>query len=199
MQDEIWFLKPWVWMDYRLAVLFAVFVPLGLLIWSLVRRSEAITRLLVIYWRVASLLMITVYLMIPAWSIAYVTGFMARILIPIALWFWVDINDEIEDMPGSRFKLWVTGWRWAMTVYCTLGALVSIPTLSCAFSRVAFQQEFCQVWLEAPLLYKSWFHRNTDPGILGFFGVVALVVYGLYLGYFLVVRLARQGRIAIEQ
>lgn len=32
----------------------------------------------------------------------FVSGIMARILIPVALWFWVDINEEIADRsPGA--------------------------------------------------------------------------------------------------
>lgn len=65
--EELWF-RPLVWTDYRLAMSFIVIIPTILIIWSLVRQAEAISRLLIIYWRVASLLMITVYLLVPAWD-----------------------------------------------------------------------------------------------------------------------------------
>ena len=55
---DIWF-RPLVWMDYRLGVLLAVIIPLVLLIWTTIAKQEAMQRLLIIYWRVASLLMIT--------------------------------------------------------------------------------------------------------------------------------------------
>jgi hypothetical protein len=196
--DELWF-RPWVWTDYRLAVLFTLIAPVLLLIWALVRQSEAIQRLLIIYWRVASLLMITVYLLIPSWPIGFVTGFAARVLIPISLWFWVDLNDEIKDLPPSFLKLVLTSWRWAVTIYCSLGAIASVPFLSCAVTSGALETPYCRVWLEAPWSYKALFHQNSTPGLLGFLGLVGLTIYGLYFFYFVFVRLGKQGRSALEQ
>lgn len=198
MQEDIWF-RPLVWMDYRLAVLFTVIFPLILLIWAFVQKSEAVQRLMIIYWRVASLLAITIYLMIGAWSIAFITAWVARILIPISLWFWQDINEEINDLPERRLKLAVTAWRWAMTVYSLLGAIAQIPFLRCAFSAGAMNEQFCQVWREPSLLFKAYFHPNTTPGFLGFIGLMLLIVYLAYFVYFLFFRLGKQGRSAIEQ
>jgi len=113
--NQLWF-RPLVWIDYRLAVLFTVIIPAILLIWSLFAKIESLQKLLIIYWRVASLLLITVYLMIASWPIGFVTSFLAKILIPISLWFWVDINDEIKDLPASPIKFVTTAWRWA-TLY----------------------------------------------------------------------------------
>ncbi|MEB3310745.1 MAG: DUF3177 family protein [Snowella sp.] len=196
--EQAWF-RPLVWLDYRLAVIFAVIIPLILLVWSTLKQSEAIQRLLIIYWRVASLLMITVYLMIPSWSISYLTGISARILIPLSLWFWVDLNDEIKDLPQSSLKLVTTSWRWAVTIYCSLGVMAFIPFLSCAFSPGAIDSNFCQVWLQAPWRYKEIIHPNATPGFLGFLGMVGLICYALYFGYFLIIRLVKQGRSALEQ
>ncbi|NEO26522.1 MAG: DUF3177 family protein [Kamptonema sp. SIO4C4] len=185
-------------MDYQLAVIFTVVIPLVLLIWSAVLKADAITRLLIIYWRIASLLLVTVYLMIPAWSIAFITGFAARILIPVGLWFWVDINEEIHDRVASPFKLIVTAWRWAVTVYCAIATLVTIPFLSCAFSQQALQSDFCRVWLEPPFFYKQLFHSGSSPGFLGFLGAIGLTIYLVYFIVFLF-RIGRRGRSAMEQ
>jgi hypothetical protein len=196
--DETW-LRPLVWTDYRLAAVFTLIVPIILLIWALVRQSDAILRLLIIYWRVSSLLMITLYLMIPTWSISYLTGFAARAFIPISLWFWVDLNDEIKDLPQSTLKFALTSWRWAVTLYGSLGAIATLPFLSCAFYSTdkILATPFCKVWLEAPWQYKEIFHRNATPGFLGFLGIVGLIIYTLYLAYFLLIRLGKQGRSAI--
>lgn len=197
--NEIWF-RPWVWIDYRLAVLFLVIMPLVLLIWSAFKRKEAIVRLLIIYWRVASLLMITVYLMIPGWKISYITSMTARLLIPIALWFWLDLNEEIADTPKSTLKLTLTAWRWATTIYCIIGAIATIPFLSCSFNDSVLATPFCQVWLEAPQLYKQIFHAQSgNEGFLGFMGMVGLSFYLVYLVYFVLIRLGKQGRSALEQ
>jgi len=162
-------------------------------------KAEVITRLLVIYWRVASLLMITTYLMIPGWPVAFVSSLFANILIPISLWFWVDLNEEIRDMPERGIKFLTTAWRWAATIYFAVGALFSLPFLSCAFSKDTLKSPFCQVWLEAPWKYKEIFHAGTKTGFLGFLGVVGLVFYILFFGYFVLFRLSKQGRSAIEQ
>ena len=110
-------------MDYRLAVLFTVILPLILLIWAFAKRSEAIERLLIIYWRVSSLLAITVYLMIGNLPIAFMSGFLARILIPLGLWFWVDLNEEIDEIPQRPLKLSFTAWRWAVSIYSAVETL----------------------------------------------------------------------------
>lgn len=198
MQDKLWF-EPLVWTDYRLALLFIVLFPLVLLIWAFVQKNEAIQHLLAIYWRVSSLLAVTVYLMIAAVPLSFVSGLMARVLIPIALWFWVDLNEEVEDQPRTPLKFTFTAWRWAVSVYSALGALASIPFLQCAISQSALNTRFCRVWFDPPLLFKQYFHANTSVRFLGFLGVVGLLIYVACLSYFVLVKLARQGRSATQQ
>jgi hypothetical protein len=196
--DDVWF-KPFVWTDYRLALAFTVIIPAILTVWSIFQRFEAIQRLLIIYWRVASLVMIGIYLLIPSWSLGLLAGFAARILIPIALWFWVDINDEIRDLPSFLLKLLLTSWRWAVTIYCSIGAIAFLPFLPCAFNAKAIETPFCQVWFEAPWSYKALLHDGSTQGFMGFLGIVGLIIYVLYFAYFLFIRLGRQGRIALER
>jgi Protein of unknown function (DUF3177) len=196
--EELWF-RPLVWNDYRLAVLFIVVVPFILLIWAFVQKVEPIQRLLMIYWRVASLFIITIYLMIALYPIAFISGLMSRILIPISLWFWVDLNDEIEYQQSGSLKLIFTSWRWATTFYCVLGVIASIPFLGCGFSETAIKTNYCSVWSEAPILFKNIFHQNTKTPFLGVLAVVGLIIYVIYLSYFVLVKLGKQGRNAIEQ
>lgn len=191
-------LRSLVWADYRLAVLFTVLIPLVLLIWAFVQKAEAIQHLLMIYWRVSSLLAITVYLMIAELPVGFLASLGVLILIPISLWFWVDLNEEINDRQ-DRLKLAFTSWRWAMTVYCAVGVVFQLPFLRCGFSREAIASPFCQIWLEAPFLFKNMFHANARVGTLGFLGVVGLIIYVLYLLYFVFVRLGKQGRSATGQ
>ncbi|MFM6013116.1 MAG: DUF3177 family protein, partial [Dolichospermum sp.] len=40
---EVWF-RPYVWMDYWLELLFALIIPIILLIWAFVQKSEAMQR-----------------------------------------------------------------------------------------------------------------------------------------------------------
>ena len=74
---ENW-LESLVWTDYRVAVLFTVLIPLGLLLWALVAKADALQKLMVIYWRVSSLLAITVYLMIGSLPVSFVAALGAR-------------------------------------------------------------------------------------------------------------------------
>ena len=188
-----------VWTDYRLAVIFTVLLPLALLVWALVARAEVMQQLLVIYWKVSSLLAITVYLMIAGLPFSFLTAVMARVLIPTSLWFWADLNEEIREQPFSILKLAFTAWRWGITFYCGLGVLFQLPFLPCAFSRAAFSGESCRIWLEAPTLFRQTFHAGFTPGFLGFWGILALAIYVLTLSYFIFVKLGRQGRSALNQ
>ncbi|MEH2142305.1 DUF3177 family protein [Nostoc sp.] len=198
MDYSIWF-RPFVWIDYRLAVLFLVIIPLILLIWAFVQKAESIQRLLSIYWRVSSLVAITIYLMIAQYPVSFISGLIARILIPISLWFWVDLNDEIEYQTSGSLKFIFTSWRWATTVYCILGTLAFIPFLGCAFSGNMLKTPYCRVWFEAPLLFKEYFHANSKAEFLGFLGIISLVIYVLYLSYFVLIKLGKQGRSATPQ
>lgn len=195
---DMWSLEKFVWADYRVAVLFTVFLPLILLIWAFVQKNESIQRLLTIYWRVASLLMITVYLMIGGLAFSFIAGLMARLLIPCSLWFWEDLNEEIREQPNSVLRFAFVAWRWAVSVYSLLGAVFVAFYIPCAFSRSQFAGEACQTWLQPPLLYKEILHGGYTNGFLAFFGVVGLVIYLLVLGYFVFVRLGRQGRSAMN-
>ncbi|MGD1914185.1 MAG: DUF3177 family protein [Rivularia sp. (in: cyanobacteria)] len=198
MNNDVWF-RHLVWMDYRLALLFTVLIPLVLLIWAFVQKAEGIQRLLTIYWRVSSLLAITVYLLIGGFGVSFISSLIARILIPISLWFWIDLNDEIEYGSDGALKFVFTCWRWATSIYCILGALTTIPFLGCAFSETTLGSSYCKVWLEAPLLFKEYFHPNTNTGDLGFLGIVGLVFYVLCLSYFVIFKLGKKGRTAVPQ
>jgi Protein of unknown function (DUF3177) len=191
---QLWF-QPLIWMDFRLAVIFTVLAPLILLLWAFSQKIETLQNLLVIYWRVSSLLAIAVYLAIGSSPISFIAGFFAQLLIPISLWFWADLNEEITDLPSSSIKLAFNSWRWATTFYSTLGAIGTIPFLSCAFDGA--KSDYCQAWFQPSWLYYQFFHANSKPEFLGFLGILGLVIYSLYLGYFLIVRLAKQGRSAM--
>ncbi len=195
--DQLAF-EPLIWMDYRVAVLFAVLVPLVLLIWAFTVQAGTAQHLLSIYWRVASLLGITVYLMIASLPVSFLSALAARILIPLSLWFWVDLNEELADLPQKNLRLALLSWRWTMTVYCGLGAIAQIISLPCAFKSATdiTATPLCRTWLEPTWLYREYFHANTNPSFLGFLGILGLVFYVLCLGYFLVFRLGRQGRSA---
>jgi hypothetical protein len=167
------------------------------MVWAIVKKAKPITHLMIIYWRVSSLLAISVYLLLDQNRIGFMVGFAALILIPLSLWFWVDINEEIEDRRGL-LKLAVNTWRWGTTLYCAIAALGQLSYLKCAGSSAALATPECQVWLEPAKTYGQFFHAGTRTGRLGFVAIAALVFYGLYFIYFVVFRMARQGRTAAK-
>jgi hypothetical protein len=193
-QEQLWF-QPLIWMDFRLAVIFTVLIPLILLLWAFAQKTVAIQSLLVIYWRVASLLAISVYLGIGASPLTFVASVVAQTLIPISLWFWADLNEEIADLPDRPLKLGFLAWRWATTLYSTLSAIAIVPFLSCAFNGA--KTDYCQAWFQPSWLYYQFFHANSKPEFLSALGTLGLIIYALYLVYFLVVRLGKQGRSAL--
>lgn len=200
MQDTPAWLTSVVWTDYRLAVLFTVVLPLILLIWAVVRQDEAVQKLMLIYWRVSSLLAITVYLFIGAIPVGFISGWLARILIPLSLWFWVDLNEEIRDQPASPFKLLLTSWRWAVSIYCAIGVLGQLPFLRCAAlnTQQLVADAACATWLAPPWAFREIFHSGARPFFLGFLGIIGLVIYTLVLGYFVFFRLGKRKRSAME-
>ena len=190
-------LQSFVWTNYRLAVFFTVLCPLGLMIGSFMKKTHAISNLLIIYWRVASLLLITVYLMMAENALGYLTGLIALGLMPLSLWFWVDLNEEIVDQQGT-FKILFTAWRWAVSLYCAIAFIFQLTSLNCLFSGEALATDSCQVWLKPSIGFGQIFHSDLAEasGRLGLVAVVGLIIYGLYFINFLTLRLSKKGRSA---
>ena len=207
--ENLWF-QPLIWIDYRLAIIYAITIPAILTILAFLQRIDSIGRLLVIYWLVSSLLLITIYLLIPGWNggngsfeilcthLGFITAILARILIPISLWFWIDLNDEIKDLSWSFLKLVLVSWRSSVTAYSAIGIILRIPFFSCLIYAKALGTSSCQAWIAAPVKYWLIFHNNATPVFLGFIGLVGLSIYAAYFIYFVLVRLSKQGRLALE-
>ena len=160
-------------------------------------------RSLTLYWQVASLLGITVLLMVDARPVAYLTSAFANLFILIALWFWSDLNEELADLPPYRpLPLTVRCWRWAMTLLCVVGLVLTGSALGCAGAGTA--AEVCKLWLEAPqqfhdrlaVVLSFLFGGSWTATISAFLGYLGLAAYGVGLIQFLVVRLPKQGRLA---
>jgi hypothetical protein len=186
-----------VWLDYRLALLFLVFVPFGLLCWALRTNVEAVKRSLLLYWRVASLILITIYLAIGSLGLSFISGIVAEILIVLSLWFWQDLNEDIESSRKSIQPIYL-GWRWATTVYCGLSIIFRLLFANCAFKSLDQLSETCQIWFEPPLSFAATFHNGIPVENLAFVGAVGGIVYMLYLFSFLAFSLPKSGRIAFR-
>jgi hypothetical protein len=195
-----------VWLDVRLGVLFAIGLPLVLLVWAAQRREAALLRLLGIYWKVASLMLIAVLLLTDARPLGFVLLLLAPLLITAALWFWVDLNEELADLPPWRpLPLTLRIWRWALTLQSLLALALAVTALPC-LAGGAITSASCQVWLAAPAqlhglvaqVFAFVFGGTWSPAVAAFCGYLALVAYAVGLLQWLVVRLPRQGRVAGE-
>jgi hypothetical protein len=192
-----------VWLDVRLGILFAFGLPLVLLIWASWRREPALLRLLDVYWKAASLYPIALLLLTDNRPAGFVVVLIAPLLTALSLWFWVDLNEELGDMPPWRaLPLSLRIWRWALTLLAVPSVALAATALSC--DSALRGQSICQVWLEAPLglhgqlsqLLGFVFGGTWTAGVAAFVGYVALVAYVVGLLQWLIVRLPRQGRVA---
>ncbi len=170
-----------IWLDFKIAVLTTVMIPLGLWVWAFMVQFQPLTQLLLFYWRVSSLLAITVYLMIAGFPISFITGALARVLIPISLWFWDRLNAQIE-IQDSWIQQCFQVWRWIITVYMGVGFLFSAAFVPCAFQAPV--PSTCQVWFQPPLAFREIFHRGVPIEVLGLVGLIGLGAYGLGTAYF---------------
>ena len=193
-----------VWLDYRLAAVFAVGLPLVLLLWAAWKQEQALVRLMGIYWKVASLLLITVLLLTDNKPLGYLLAFLAQLLVVVSVWFWVDLNEELEDLPPWRpLPLTLRIWRWSLTIWGLIGAAFSATALGC-LSKVAMATPRCAVWLQPPIglhdhlakVFGFVFGGNWTPTIAAFIGWVGLVGFVVGLLQWLLVRLPKMGRVA---
>ncbi len=157
-------------LDFVLAVLLTVLAPLGLLFWAALKGREIIFRKLVNYWRVSSLLMITVYLLAAAVPIGFLTGIAARILIPLSLGFGRRIDEEESGFESSFYL-----WRQVVTIYCAVGVLFNLPLLRCTFAWNV--QPPCTAWLGPVREFVGVVHPGVSFELLGTFAWVALGIY----------------------
>ncbi|WP_025781360.1 DUF3177 family protein [Candidatus Synechococcus spongiarum] len=192
-----------IWAEYRAAVVLTIVLPLVLLVWATVRQEDAIGRLLNLYWKVSSLMVITVLLLAGAERWAFAVAVAAHVLILGSLWFWEDINDELADLPPWRaLPLTTRIWRWSLTVFTVAGGVASGASLRCLGGFEA--SPVCPLWRHPP----EGFSQLLANGLNFLFGAAwtpegakwagwfGLIVYaGFFLSWFWV-RWRRFGRVA---
>lgn len=193
-----------VWMDLRLGVVFSVGLPLVLLVWAAVRREQALVRLFSIYWKVASLLLIADLLLSDRRPLGFPLLLIAQLLVVVSVWFWVDLNEELADLPPWRpLPLTVRIWRWSLSLWGLYGAALSATALGC-MDPARMESAACAVWLQPPLelhehletVFDFLFGGQWTPAVAAFIGYVGLLAYGVGLLQWLLVRLPKLGRVA---
>ena len=196
-----------IWLTYRLAATFALGVPAVLLIWAAIQREASMLRLLNQYWKVSSLMAIGLLLLTDARPLGYVVILLAPLLMAGSAWFWVDINEELNDLPLWRpLPLTVRLWRWALSGFALINTILVSPALPCLGADLSggAAAARCLQWTEASLglhdvvasVFGFLFGGQWTETIAAFIGYVALVAYLAGFLQWLLIRLPRYGRVA---
>ncbi|WP_269622314.1 DUF3177 family protein [Prochlorococcus marinus] len=191
-----------VWLTYRLGATFAFGLPLVLFIWSSIKKEVSILRLLSIYWKVSSLMVISMLLLTGNRSIGYWTSFLSPLLMIISIWFWIDLNEELNELPPWKpLPFVVRVWRWSLSIFCCLYASLTFQSLTCMNGNIS---KICSYWKEAPAnlnvmlknIFSFLFGANWTEGMAAFIGYLALIIYCVGIIQWVFIRLPKQGRIS---
>ena len=137
-----------VWLSYRIAATFAFGLPLFLLIWAKRSNSSSIDRLLSIYWKVSSIYAINLLFLSVESQLGQSISFIAPILMVSSIWFWSDLNEEIDEMPDYKpIALTTRIWRWTLTFWSLLNTGLHIFSWRCLNS---INENYCDNWREIP-------------------------------------------------
>jgi hypothetical protein len=175
-------------------------------VWAALKREAALLRLLAIYWKVASLLLIADLLLSDRRPIGFVLLVLAPLLVLVSLWFWVDLNEELADLPPWRpLPLTLRIWRWGVSFWAVIGAALAATALAC-MDVARMDSPRCAVWLQPPsalhqhleTVFDFVFGGQWTPGVAAFIGYVGLLAYVVGLVQWLLVRLPKLGRVAGE-
>ena len=191
-----------VWLSYRIAATFAFGLPLFLLIWAKISNLSSIDRLLSIYWKVSSLYAISLLFLSGDSQLGQFISFVSPILMVGSIWFWVDINEEIEEMFIYKpISLTTRIWRWTLTFWGILNTSLHLFSWKCLNS---INGNYCDTWREIPFnsfmttktIIKFILDGNWSKGFATFFAYLALILYLMGLLQWLLIQLPKNGRFA---
>ncbi|WP_218082093.1 DUF3177 family protein [Anthocerotibacter panamensis] len=178
--SDAW-LRELVWWDYRLAVALTILAPLVLLMLSFIQPYRSVRHALIAYWRVSSLLAITVYLMAAHNPLGYFTGWAAHLMIVACLiYFAAVLPVQAEGLFTRAFRLWRTG----AVAYNLMGLVFVAQFLGC----VGRETGSCTILLGPPLQFTALVHPGATPAHFNTAGQIGLVLYLLYFVYWVLVR-----------
>ena len=119
-----------------------------------------------------------------------------------SIWFWVDLNEEIDAMFIYKpISLTTRVWRWTLSFWGILNTGLHLFSWKC-FNSI--NENYCNTWKEIP--YNSFITTKTIiKFILGgnwttafatFFAYLALILYLIGLIQWLIMQLPKNGRFA---
>tara|TARA_Y100001968_G_scaffold40131_1_gene30515 strand:+ start:146 stop:775 length:630 start_codon:yes stop_codon:yes gene_type:complete len=191
-----------VWLSYRIAATFAFGLPLFLLIWAKISNISSIDRLLSIYWKVSSLYAINLLFLSGESQLGQFISLIAPMLMVGSIWFWVDLNEEIEEMSFSKtISITTRIWRWTLSFWAILNSGLHIFSWRCLNS---INQNYCDSWREIPynsfmttkIVIKFILDGNWTTAFATFFAYFAFVLYVIGLLQWLIMQFPKNGRFA---
>jgi len=191
-----------VWLSYRIAAAFAFGIPLYIFIWAKISNSRSIDRLLSIYWKVSSLYAINLLFLSSENQLGQLISLIAPLLMVCSVWFWVDLNEEIDEMSFYKpISLTTRIWRWTLSLWGILNTGLHLFSWRCLNTIDA---SYCDTWREIPynsflttkILIKFILDGNWTSTFATFFAYLALTLYVIGLMQWLVMQLPKNGRFA---
>ena len=191
-----------VWLSYRIAASFAFGLPLFLLIWAKISNVRSIDRLLSIYWKVSSLYAISLLFLSGENQLGQYISLISPILMVCSIWFWVDLNEEIDEIYVYKpISLTTRIWRWILSFWGIFTTGLHIFSWRCLNS---INGNFCLSWREIPYnsfittktIIKFILDGNWTTAFATFFAYLALILYLIGFLQWLIIQLPKNGRFA---
>ena len=118
----------------------------------------------------------------------------------ISIWFWNDINDELNEYRISHALTTTTKiWRWSITFISLIFLIQSLKNINC----ISFiNSEECEIWLKPSTnfylilknLFNFLFGASFSQPVAKFLGLFALLIYTLGLLQWAIIKFPKSGR-----
>ena len=191
-----------VWLSYRIAAIFAFGLPFVLLDCAKVSNISSIDRLLSIYWKVSSLYAINLLFLSSNSQLGQIIALISPLLMVGSIWFWVDLNEEINEMfIYEPISLTTRIWRWVLSFWAILNTGLHLYSWRCLNS---INETFCDTWREIPynsfittkIIIKFILGGNWTTAFATFFAYLALILYLIGFIQWLIMQFPKNGRFA---
>ncbi|MDC3118168.1 DUF3177 family protein [Prochlorococcus sp. AH-716-K03] len=189
-----------VWLSFQLSLIFILGIPLTLFCWSIKNKSKAITKLLSNYWKISLLFFISLILLIGEFKFALLITNISIIIMTTSVWFWNDINDELNEFRISNALTTTTKvWRWSLTFISLIFIIQSFKNIDC----ISFiNSSECEIWLKPSTnlylilnnIFNFLFGASFSQPVAKFLGLFALLIYVLGLVQWAIIKLPKSGR-----
>ena len=189
-----------IWLSFQLSLIFIVGLPLTLFCWSIKNKSKAITKLLSNYWKISILFFISLILLIGEYSFALLITNISILIMTISVWFWNDINEELNEYRISHALTTTTKvWRWSITFISLSFLIQTLNNINCIYFINSAE---CEIWLKPSTnfylilknLFNFLFGASFSQPVAKFLGLFALLIYTLGLLQWAIIKFPKSGR-----